>query len=223
MKMNQWDAAAEGRLQRMKTIIKSGVKLDAQDLFQMTALDYAVLNGRTDIVKLLVENGADVNFRSDGETPLYKAISQGNRVMTKLLLDLGSTTQTTRIPNKYEGAWTPLQRAKMFVDQDIVKMVEDKQKEEESNGVKRKSELTENGSHKKSKSETDSNEKEKEAQTATKSPSRDRSKKSKAKTGSASKKQKSKKEEAPKSEETDDEKPTKSSKKTEQTTAEAEQ
>jgi hypothetical protein len=57
-----------------------------------------------------VESGADVNMKTDGETPIYKAIAQGNQAMVKLLLELGATTQVIRDASKYEGAWSPLQR-----------------------------------------------------------------------------------------------------------------
>ena len=102
--MNQWDAAAHGRVARMKSLLKlSHINVNAMDLFQMTALDYGVLNGQLEVVKLLAESGADVNKKTDGETPIFKAIAQGNRKMVKLLLDLGSNTKITRTPTKYEG------------------------------------------------------------------------------------------------------------------------
>ena len=102
--MNQWDAAAQGRVQRMETLLKKKtLNVNAMDLFQLTALDYAVMNGQLEIAKLLIESGADLNKKTDGETPIFKAIAQGNRNMVKLLLELGASTKIVRTPTKYEG------------------------------------------------------------------------------------------------------------------------
>ncbi len=109
--MNLWDAATFGRVERVKTLLKKkNLNVECMDLYRMTPLDYAVINGQLEIVKLLAEGGADVNRKTDGETPIYKAIAQGNRAMVKLLLELGATTQVSRDQSKYDGKWTPIER-----------------------------------------------------------------------------------------------------------------
>ena len=50
-----------------------------------TALMLAVINHYTDVVKVLIERGADVN--REGWTPLHYAATRGHRDMMRLLLD----------------------------------------------------------------------------------------------------------------------------------------
>ena len=51
-----------------------------------------------DLVKLLLENGADVNVRDDdGNTPLTNALSNGDKEMMKLLLKYGADINNNTI------------------------------------------------------------------------------------------------------------------------------
>ena len=55
----------------------------------ITPLEWAARNGRTEVVKLLLDNRADVNARrhTGGVTPLYVAAQDGHTEVVKLLLD----------------------------------------------------------------------------------------------------------------------------------------
>jgi WD40 repeat protein len=56
-----------------------------------TPLHQAVDEGRSDIVRLLLSQGADVNGRdSDGSTPLHLAASRNNEELVKVLIDKGA-------------------------------------------------------------------------------------------------------------------------------------
>ena len=56
-----------------------------------STLGYACYKGLCDIVDILLENGADVNHRDEcGRTPLYIALSNGNPIIVRKLLDTGA-------------------------------------------------------------------------------------------------------------------------------------
>ena len=55
----------------MKNYIKTGADINAKDLTGMNALHYACYFGRNKVVKLLLDNGAEVNeVNRDGKTSL---------------------------------------------------------------------------------------------------------------------------------------------------------
>ena len=102
------DAAKNGDLNRVKEAIKEGVNINARNNYGYTALMYAVYQGRShifkitntnndylDIIKLLIENGADVNAKrnDDGETVLIHSLMYGSintDYIVKLLVENGA-------------------------------------------------------------------------------------------------------------------------------------
>ena len=87
-----WTAARTGDLQAIKHYIKTGGDVNALDkTFQVSAMSWGALHGQTEIIQLLIENGADVNIKSgDGTTPLHSAAFLGRVDVVKLLLDNGA-------------------------------------------------------------------------------------------------------------------------------------
>ncbi len=74
-------------------LIQAGAEIDGISPYKSgkrAALHYAVCNGLVDIVKLLIEAGADVNKMSDWGTPLYLAAKGGHTIMVKLLIEAGA-------------------------------------------------------------------------------------------------------------------------------------
>ena len=60
-----------------------------------TPLHYASRDGHIDIVKLLVDLGADIEVRTDfGSTPLHLASYRGHIDMVKLLVDLDADIES---------------------------------------------------------------------------------------------------------------------------------
>lgn len=87
-------------------------------------LSEAVKENNLEIVRLLIELGAEVNDQDrilyDNETPLAIAASKGNLEMVKLLVDAGAIVN---IPLKDPEYWTPLMCAVSSDNFDVVKFL----------------------------------------------------------------------------------------------------
>jgi uncharacterized protein len=88
--------------------------LDSDD----SALHLAAFFGFIDAVKLLLENGANINLQSEasGRTPLYVTAISKNIDTAKVLMKEGAKTE---IPDK--AGYTPLTAAVIVVDPDMVR------------------------------------------------------------------------------------------------------
>lgn len=86
-------AARKGDAAAVKALLDKGVNVNAKTRYGATALSYACDRANVDLVKLLVERGADVNAKDTfyGEVPLGWALGKGNVEIVKLLLDKGAT------------------------------------------------------------------------------------------------------------------------------------
>ena len=91
-RLNIWTAAKNGDTEALKHYLSNGEgpnRLDPN--FGVTPLSWAALEGRSEIVELLIEAGADVNeVNRDGATPLHTAAFMGRFKVAQLLLDNGA-------------------------------------------------------------------------------------------------------------------------------------
>lgn len=94
--MDIFDAAEAGDIRRVKELIDQGVDVN-KPTDEMLGIDHktplylAAINGHTDIVQLLIANGADINLLNEyGETTLHKAAEEGNEGAVTMLLDMGA-------------------------------------------------------------------------------------------------------------------------------------
>ena len=95
--------------------------IDSEDDKGFTALHYAVKGGNTDLARLLVSYGADVDRKSridnDGtsENAITMAVKQGDIAMFKLLVDSGANLEDQRRLLHYPIASKELDRSRELV------------------------------------------------------------------------------------------------------------
>lgn len=85
-----WKAARDGDLEAVEAAVKAGIEVDAKTEYGATALFFACDRGHEDIVKFLLEKGADPNAKDTfyKATPMTWAQS-GNKKIVLLLLANG--------------------------------------------------------------------------------------------------------------------------------------
>jgi hypothetical protein len=87
---------------QLKQAIELGADLNATPMFSRTLLQEAVSEEKAEAVRLLLDNGVDVNYRVGDEdlTPLMYAVNSGNEELAVLLLERGADPgQKMRAPD----------------------------------------------------------------------------------------------------------------------------
>ena len=87
-----WEAARTGDLATVKRLHEQGVDVDELTRYGATALSFACDKGHLDVVRYLVENGADVNVTDSFYefNPLGWALFAEHDEIVKLLLEKGA-------------------------------------------------------------------------------------------------------------------------------------
>ena len=85
-------AASAGDLAKVKELLDKGVDVNAANQYGGTALAFACDKGRTEVVKLLLERGANPNTKDTfyNFTPIGWAAQKGHGEIIRLLLDKGA-------------------------------------------------------------------------------------------------------------------------------------
>ena len=108
-------AINSGNIERVKSLISEEIDQDSKN----AALQEACSAGQLDIVKFMIENGADVNAKNNsGGTPLNVASQGDNRDIVELLIENGAN-----INNKNNNGLTPLHQASRNGQKDIVELL----------------------------------------------------------------------------------------------------
>lgn len=96
------DAVSSGDVNRVYALIGPDLAIDEKDFGGMTAIQMAVRDENLEIMKILIDNGADVNIGSTRLkfTPLQIAARRGNVEMVTLLIASGADVN---LPD-HEGA-----------------------------------------------------------------------------------------------------------------------
>ncbi|KAM8752636.1 ankyrin repeat and SOCS box protein 11 isoform 1-T1 [Rhynchonycteris naso] len=88
------EAAAQGRLLALKTLIAQGVNVNLVTINRVSSLHEACLGGHVACAKTLLENGAQVNgVTVHGATPLFSACCSGSAACVNVLLEFGAKAQ----------------------------------------------------------------------------------------------------------------------------------
>ncbi|HEY6547581.1 MAG TPA: ankyrin repeat domain-containing protein, partial [Vicinamibacteria bacterium] len=107
------DAAAAGDLAKVKALLDAGTPLDAGARHGQTALYFAAEKGRLEVVRLLVEKGAKVDYRDRffGSSPLDMALRGGHFEIARYLLTKGAKGADAALETAVERGEVELARA----------------------------------------------------------------------------------------------------------------
>lgn len=86
-------AARNGEVEEVKELLKDGYQSDAFDEFGKTPLHYAAEGSHLDVLRTLIDAGANVNAHDErviGNTPLREVASNCSYEVAKTLIDAGA-------------------------------------------------------------------------------------------------------------------------------------
>lgn len=84
-------AAFDGDLATVRSVVEKGASLEATAPKGRTAMHWAAVNGHLEVIEFLGERGANVNARdSDGKTPLMFAVKGKHADIVAYLLESGA-------------------------------------------------------------------------------------------------------------------------------------
>jgi ankyrin repeat protein len=93
-KQQLFEGARLGTTNLIRSALASGLPVDTLDAHQRTALCVATKYNQVEAIRLLVESGADPNFRlPSGKTPIFAAIQYGTVDTIQLLISLGASVE----------------------------------------------------------------------------------------------------------------------------------
>jgi outer membrane protein assembly factor BamB len=106
-------AAAAGQRAEVQALLDAGAAVDAPARHGNTALLFASEKGHLDVVRLLVERGADVNVRERffGSTPLTAALQGKHLAVASFLLEKGAKDAASALAEAVEQANVELAKA----------------------------------------------------------------------------------------------------------------
>lgn len=90
-------AAGRGNMAMVKDLIKAGINVNVSGKNdRRTALQFAIEGGHIDMVKILIDSGADINhIDSHGDDPLYTAARCGQTDIAETLIHRGAHIKQT--------------------------------------------------------------------------------------------------------------------------------
>ncbi len=113
-------AAINGDMEKVKKLSKDVDDIDVEDYTSYTAMDWSIKAGNAEMVKTLLENGADPNNETSyGMTPLMTAAEKGKPEILKLLHSAGADVDYQDV----DGGMTPLIYAALGENEDTVKVL----------------------------------------------------------------------------------------------------
>ncbi len=70
-------------------LVDAGADINAIDTLGATPLEIAARNAKPDVIKILLDNGADLTINRDGYSPLHAAATSGDVQTVKYLIENG--------------------------------------------------------------------------------------------------------------------------------------
>ncbi len=101
-------AAYDGNLEAVKQHIAAGSDVNAKNDDLFTPLHYAATK---EVAELLLANGADVNAKDNGVTPLHYAAGAGRKEIVELLITEGANVNAKLVRDGPHKGKTPLNAA----------------------------------------------------------------------------------------------------------------
>lgn len=106
-------AAEQGNVARVRADLDNGINPDVYShIGGMTALRMAIFGGHADVVRLLLDRGANPT------SGLSQAISKGRPDMVKMLIDKGAAVNL-----RYRYGGSPLRQAKETKNHDVIRLL----------------------------------------------------------------------------------------------------
>jgi len=91
-----WNAIDCGNVEELENVLASESLINSRDVHGVTPLMRAACHDRVEVVRTLINGGADVNAaRSDGFTPLLLAIFYGHAAIVRVLCESGADVNVT--------------------------------------------------------------------------------------------------------------------------------
>jgi ankyrin repeat protein len=93
------EAAQAGDIEKVKALLVQGIDVNGKDSRGLTLLHVASLSGHEELVRFLINRGADVSAKADGgqkATPLHMAAAMGHKGVVEILLARGADINVQR-------------------------------------------------------------------------------------------------------------------------------
>ena len=113
------DATCDGDVSKVVDMVEAGMPVDIVDDIDCTALRWAASSNRTDVVRFLLERGANVNKQvDDGQTALHVASNNNCTDAIRILLEYGAMNIKEVLGN------TPIDLAQKKNNEEAVRLLQ---------------------------------------------------------------------------------------------------
>lgn len=119
--MSLHNAVRNGNIARVRELLNAGHAVNGLDGWGYTPLVIAIGKGHTNIVKELLNRGANPSLRVKGAPPIDSAIFRGNLNMVRLLLNKGANVNARMIWEGGRQGHSPLERAVARLERNIAR------------------------------------------------------------------------------------------------------
>ena len=99
------DAVYAGNLEQVKSLIMKGANINGREqIYGLTAIHIAVLTNNKEMLKLLIQNGSDINIKNNHNlTPYHIALIQGNKDIIEFLIKNGAKKDIDSMIDEIRG------------------------------------------------------------------------------------------------------------------------